>query len=106
MYRDYHPLSVTISLLIIACLIVLGCEGEVSKKHLESQCIIERTNGAIVSVKVRMPSRCRPECAQFTIKNRKDMNALVEAVENLLTDLKATREEMPIIEEPIIRNQK
>lgn len=73
-----------------------GCKYE----PFYGRCTIEKVNGKVISVKVILPNKGGNANAVFECNNRDEMDKIINSLDSILLDLKAAREQMPVVEPP------
>lgn len=73
-----------------------GCE----KRNYTGKTTIEKVDGRVVSVKVVLPNHGHESESTYNIQSREELDRFINGLESLTADLKAARDQMPVVEPP------
>ena len=80
--------------------VVMLSTGCATKEEFHGKCTTEKVDGKVVSVKVTFPKENGGSemSATYKISDRQAMDNLIASLDSILIDLKAARDQMPIVE--------
>lgn len=83
-----------IALAFCLCVLLAGCQ----KATYNGTCTIEKADGKVTKVTVELPRPQNGDRSRFQVENRDEMDKLINGLESLVLDLKAARDQMPVVE--------
>lgn len=78
-------------------LTLMGCVETQQPLTFDGSVEINRTNGVVTSIEVKFPGS---SMNSTTIQSRENLDRLVEHLEGMLSDIKNSRDNFPVLEKP------
>lgn len=85
-----------IAFVLCLCALLTGCQ----QATYNGTCTVQKSDGKVTKVTVELPRPANRDRSIFQVENRQDMDKLITGLESLVLDLKAARDQMPVVEPP------
>lgn len=84
--------------IFLVLVLFTGCDLDSDNNFKKGSCTVVKVDGKVTHVKVTLPRHRFQGNDEFDVKDRTEMDSLIEFLESSVLDLKEARDQMPIVE--------